>query len=201
METFDPCLQLDELQAPLCWEDIFANRHPVEIEIGIGKGTLLRRMAATTPHHNFVGIERASKYFRIAVHRVTRDRQSNIRLIRTDALYFIGKFVADESVAVFHIYFSDPWSKRRHAKRRLFQPHTVSLLERKTAPGGEVRIRTDMDWYFGDIATLFEQHTRLRLVEKGVLPASAIPPEMQTNYEIKYRATGKTIFFVTLQKS
>ncbi|MBM3336016.1 hypothetical protein FJY63_15260, partial [Candidatus Sumerlaeota bacterium] len=103
--------------------------------------------------------------------------------------------------AAFHIYFSDPWPKRRHAKRRLFQPSTVSLFERKTARGGQVRIRTDVDWYFADIVALFEQHTRLRAVEKGILSPDTIPPDMRSNYEIKYRAKGKTILVLTLEKA
>lgn len=200
MEPFDPILHLNEIEAPLCWPDVFGNAHPVEIEVGIGKGTLLRRLAAALPDRNFVGIERALKYLRIAAQRIARDGQANIRLVRTDALYFIEKFVADASVAAFHIYFSDPWPKKRHAKRRLFQAPMVRLLESKTAPGGLIHIRTDVDWYFAAIVNLFESETRLAVVEKGALAADVLPAEMQTNYEIKYRAIGKTVFVLTLQK-
>jgi tRNA (guanine-N7-)-methyltransferase len=157
-------------------------------------------MAAAAPERNFVGIERAVKYVRIAAQRIVRDQQTNIRLVRTDAVYFIDKFVPDASVAVFHVYFSDPWPKKRHAKRRLFQPPTVRLLEAKTAPGGLIRVRSDVDWYFADTCDLFERQTRLRVVEKGRLPADSLPPEMQTNFEIKYRAVGKTIYTLTLEK-
>jgi tRNA (guanine-N7-)-methyltransferase len=201
MEPLDPNLHLNELEAPLRWADVFGNSNPVEIEIGIGKGSLLRRMAAAAPDRNFVGIERALKYLRLAAQRIARDRQTNLRLIRTDALYFIEKFVPDDSVAVFHIYFSDPWPKKRHAKRRLFQPPTVRLLERKTAPGGLICVRTDVDWYFAEIADLFERETRLKVVEKGALPPDALPPEMQTNFEIKYRAVGKIIYKLNLQRA
>jgi tRNA (guanine-N7-)-methyltransferase len=200
MEPFDPNLRLNELEAPLRGPAIFGNDHPVEIEIGIGKGSLLRRVAAASPDRNFLGVERALKYLRLAAQRIARDGQTNIRLVRADAIYFIEKFVADDSVALFHIYFSDPWPKKRHAKRRFFQAPTVRLLETKTTPGGLIRIRTDVDWYFADIADLFERETRLLVVEKGPLPANALPPEMQTNFEIKYRAVGKTVFGLTLRK-
>ena len=200
MQPFDPYLHLNELEPPLDWRAVFGNTHPVEIEVGIGKATLLRRMAAASPERNFVGIERALRYLRIAAHRITRDRQSNIRLVRTDALYFIDKFVPDASVAAFHIYFSDPWPKKRHTKRRLFQAGTARLLESKTAPAGFVRIRTDVDWYYDTIVELFERETRFGVLENGALLPDAIPPEMQTNYEIKYRATGKTILALTLHK-
>jgi tRNA (guanine-N7-)-methyltransferase len=200
MEPFDPNLRLNELDAPLRWSDVFGNDHPVEIEIGIGKGSLLRRMAAASPDRNFVGLERANKYLRIAAQRIARDNQTNIRLVRTDAIYFIEKFVADESVAAFHIYFSDPWPKKRHAKRRFFQAPTARLLESKLAPSGLILIRTDVDWYFADIVDLFERDTRLAIAEKGSLPTDSLPPDMQTNFEIKYRAVGKTIFALTLKK-
>lgn len=200
MEPFDPYLHLNAIEPPLDWRAVFGNTHPVEIEVGIGKGTLLRRLAAAAPDCNFVGIERALRYLRVAAHRVARDRQANIRLVRTDALYFIDKFVPDASVAVFHIYFSDPWPKKRHAKRRLFQAPAIRLLESRTAPGGLIRIRTDVDWYYATIVELFERETRLAVVGKGILAADALPPEMQTNFEIKYRATGKAIFALTLQK-
>jgi len=200
MEAFDPYIHLNEIEPPLSWARIFGNENPVEIEVGIGKGSLLRRMAAASPQRNFVGIERALKYLRIAAYRVARDRQRNIRLVRADAVYFIERFVPDESVAVFHIYFSDPWPKKRHAKRRFFQPPNVRLLEKKTAPGGLIHIRTDVDWYYADIVELFERETSLEIREKGILGEDAVPPEMQTNFEIKYRATGKTIYGLRLRK-
>ncbi|MCX8038012.1 MAG: tRNA (guanosine(46)-N7)-methyltransferase TrmB [Candidatus Sumerlaeia bacterium] len=201
MESIEAMLALDESQAPLSWPAVFGNFGPVEIEIGMGKGTLLRHLAAAAPERNFIGIERANKYLRLAAQRIARDRQSNIRVVRADAVYFLETFVPDASIAVFHIYFSDPWPKRRHAKRRLFQPRFVQLLERKTAAGGLLHIRTDVDWYFADIVRLFETETALAIREKGILDAAALPREMQTNFEIKYRATGKTIYALTLQKS
>jgi tRNA (guanine-N7-)-methyltransferase len=198
--VFDPFLHLNELEPPLRWSEVFGNDNPVEIEIGIGKGTLLRRMAADAPDRNFVGIERALKYLRVAGQRITRDEQTNIRLVRTDAVYFLDRFVPDASVAVFHIYFSDPWPKKRHAKRRFFQPPTVRLLEARTAPRGVIHVRSDVDWYFANTCALFEHETRLRMIEKGALDPDALPPEMQTNFEVKYRAVGKTIYGVTLEK-
>jgi len=201
MEPFDPNLHLNELEAPLRWPYVFGNGHPVEIEVGIGKGSLLRRMAAASSDRNFVGIERANKFLRIAAQRIARDCQTNIRLVRTDAVYFIEKFVADASVAAFHIYFSDPWPKKRHAKRRFFQAVTVRLLESRLAPGGLIRIRTDVDWYFADILELFERETHLAIAEKGSLPTDSLPPDMQTNFEIKYRAVGKTIFALAVRKT
>jgi tRNA (guanine-N7-)-methyltransferase len=122
-------------------------------------------------------------------------------VVRADAIYFVEKFVPAASVAAFHIYFSDPWPKTRHARRRFFQTQAVRLLEARTAPGGMIRIRTDVEWYYTEIVALFERQTRLAAVEKGALSAGALPPELQTNFEIKYRAIGKPIFALTLQKA
>jgi len=203
METppFDPTLNLAALSAPLCWADVFGNDNPVEIEIGIGKGSLLRRMAAASPERNFLGVERANKYLRIAIERVARDRQMNIRLVRADAIEYLEKFVPGASVAALHIYFTDPWPKKRHAKRRFFQPSTVRLLAAKIAPGGLIRIRTDVDWYYEDVARLFAAEApALEVLDQGEVPPDAIPPEQQTNFEIKYRAVGKPIYRLTLRK-
>ena len=200
MDAFDPWLHLDELEAPLSWETVFGRTAPVEIEVGIGKGTLLRRLAAASPDRDFVGIERALKYLRIAAQRVARDRQTNIRLVRAEAISFLETFVPDASVAVFHIYFIDPWPKRRHGKRRFFQPETVRLLERKTAPGGCIRVRTDVDWYFDAIVGLFRQASPLEILEQGRSIADATPAALQTNYEVKYRAVGKPIYAATMRR-
>lgn len=200
METFDPFLHLNEVYSALDWAEVFGNENPVEIEIGIGKGTLLRRMAAEAPDRNFVGVERALKYVRIGGQRITRDLQMNIRLVRTDAIHFLQKFVPAASVSVFHIYFSDPWPKKRHAKRRLFQPETVRLLEDRTIPGGAIRIRTDVDWYHVDICELFERESGLEVVEKGRVAPEAISPEMMTNFETKFRAVGKEVYSLSLRK-
>jgi tRNA (guanine-N7-)-methyltransferase len=200
MQPFDPFLHLNEIEPPLDWPAVFGNDHPVEVEIGIGKGTLLRRLAAAAPGRNFVGIERANKYIRIAGQRIARDRQTNIRLVRTDAVDFLDRFIHPESVAVFHVYFSDPWPKKRHAKRRLFQAETVRLLESRLEQGGRVFVRTDVDWYYDDIVWLFEDQTQLTVLEKGEAPAESIPPELRTNYEVKFRAVGKSVYRITLQK-
>jgi tRNA (guanine-N7-)-methyltransferase len=120
----------------LDWEAVFGNRQPVEIEIGIGKGRYLIAAAQAQPQTNFVGVEWASKYLRIALDRGQKRRLSNLRLVRADAREFVEFFVPAASARAFHLYFPDPWPKKRHHKRRLFNASFLNEVARALEPGG-----------------------------------------------------------------
>src|SRR5512137_837050 len=119
---------------------IFGRTGPVHMEIGSGKGTFLVAQARAQPDVNFLGIEWARKFYRHAVDRIGRWGLGNVRIIRTDAATFLREFVPPESVDCFHIYFPDPWPKKRHHKRRLLQALNMEVLIRRLKPGGELRI-------------------------------------------------------------
>ena len=115
-----PDIRVDpaDLDGSIDFAQIFGRPGPVHIEIGSGKGTFLLNEAQAFPEINFFGIEWASKYFRHAVDRIGRWGVANVRLIRTDAAAFLRDCVPNESVDCFHVYFPDPWPKKRHHKRR-----------------------------------------------------------------------------------
>ena len=106
---------------------IFGRAGPVHIEIGTGKGTFLLNQARAQPGDNFLGIEWARKYYRYAVDRIGRWGLTNVRIIRTDAATFLADFIPDDSVECFHIYFPDPWPKKRHHKRRFIRPDNLGI--------------------------------------------------------------------------
>src|SRR5258706_4238641 len=114
-------LDVDTLARPIDWQQLFENPNPVEIEIGTGKGTFLTEQAKARPEVNFLGIEWARWYWRYASDRLRRNGCTNARMVRADANYFLVEFVPDASLSVVHIYFPDPWPKKRHHKRRLIQ--------------------------------------------------------------------------------
>jgi tRNA (guanine-N7-)-methyltransferase len=116
-----------------------------ELEIGSGKGTFLLQQATLEPDTNFLGIEWAGEFWAYAADRIRRAEMRNVRLLHGDATEFIRTRVPDAITAVIHLYFSDPWPKTRHHKRRVVQDHTLREFHRILAPGGELRIVTDHD--------------------------------------------------------
>ena len=114
-------LDVEKLPRPLNFAELFGNDHPVEIEIGIGKGTFITEQAKARPDVNFLGIEWARWFWRYSSDRLRRNKCENARTVRAEATYFLTEFVPTESISVLHIYFPDPWPKKRHHKRRLVQ--------------------------------------------------------------------------------
>ena len=124
---------------------------PYEIEIGSGKGTFLVQEATRCPERDFLGVENAGEFFRHATDRVSRHALKNVRMLYANAVEFITYWVADHSVAIIHLYFSDPWPKARHHKRRVLQRASLEQFHRVLQANGEVRLVSDHDdlwrWY------------------------------------------------------
>lgn len=174
------------------WDRLFRNGRPVEIEIGCGKGRFLINSAMANPDINYIGIERALRYFRIMKERVIRRELANVRLLRDDAVYFVERFIPEEAVSAYHVYFPDPWPKKRHRKRRLFNPGFLDEVVRTLPGGGTLDFATDYVEYYEEIRALLDASDRLgRLAE--------IPKRVRelgrdlTNFETKYTAEGRAI--------
>jgi len=194
-------LDVDTLPRPLDWRQVFGNDHPVELEIGTGKGTFLTEQAKARPEANFFGLEWANWFFRYASDRLRRNHCANARMVRAEAGYFLTEFVADASVSVLHVYFPDPWPKKRHHKRRLVQEPFLRQAERILAPDGRVQIVSDHKGYF-------EENIEPTLKSSGVLqvvdynrPGSAGEGEfVGTNFERKYRREGRPFYALAAVK-
>jgi tRNA (guanine-N7-)-methyltransferase len=127
---------------------VFGNARPVELEIGSGKGTFLVARAAVRPEVNFLGVEWAKAYCAYAADRVRRAGLSNVRLLCADADDLVRRRLAEQSLWRIHIYFPDPWPKRRHHRRRLIQPPFLAAVRRCLRIGGQLIIVTDhLDYY------------------------------------------------------
>lgn len=195
-------LKPENLRARIDFVQVFGRAGPVHVEIGTGKATFLLNEAQARPDTNFLGIERANKYYRHAVDRIGRWSLANVRLIRTDAAAFLADFVPDSSVDCFHIYFPDPWPKRRHHKRRFLNEANFEQLLRCLKSGGQLRIATDHANYFEEIQKLVEAR-RAQFQETEFLPAAgAQPGELTgTNYERKYIKDRRQIYTIALKKN
>ena len=194
-------LDVDALPRPLVWGEVFGNDHPVELEIGMGKGTFLTEQAKARPEVNFFGIEWARWFWRYASDRLRRNGCLNARTVRAEAGYFLAEFVPPASVSVLHIYFPDPWPKARHHKRRLIQPKFMPLVERVLAPGGRLRVVTDHQGYFEEnIEPSVRGAAGLRVVDYN-RPGSAGEGEfVGTNFERKYAREGRPFYAVAAVK-
>jgi len=194
-------LKPTDLDGKIDFVRIFGRSGPIHIEIGSGKGTFLLNQAMAQPQVSFLGIERAGKYYRYAVDRIGRWGLTNVRIIRTDAATFLADFVPDNSVDCFHIYFPDPWPKKRHHKRRFFCPANLEQLLRTLKTGGNLKITTDYTEYFQLITELLEVN-KGRFEPMEFLPtAGAKDGEwVGTNFERKYRKEQRPIFRLTVRK-
>ncbi len=194
-------LRAEDLDDKIDFIRIFGRPGPVHIEIGTGKATFLLNQARAQTDANFLGIERDNKYYRYAVDRIGRWQLTNVRIIRTDAATFLANFVPDSSIDCFHIYFPDPWPKRRHHKRRFFCPANLGHLLRCLKTNGWIRIATDHTDYFEKIKQMItDQNEKLEEIE--FLPAAGADSSEQTgtNYERKYLKDQRPIYTLAVRK-
>jgi tRNA (guanine-N7-)-methyltransferase len=194
-------LKAEDLDGKIDFVRIFGRSGPLHIEIGAGKGTFLFGQAAAQPGDNFLGIERARKYYRYAVDRIGRWGVTNVRIIRTDAAGFIADSVPDDSVDCFHIYFPDPWPKKRHHKRRFVCPANLEHLIRCLKSAGQLRIATDHADYFEQIKMVLAARSDALEEIDFVKPASAEFGEwVGTNFERKYINDQRPIYTIAARK-
>jgi len=193
-------LDVETLPKPLNWAELFGNDHPVELEIGMGKGTFLTEQARARPEVNFFGIEWARWFWRYASDRMRRHNCLNARTVRAEASFFLTEFVPEGSLSVLHIYFPDPWPKARHHKRRLIQPKFMPVVERVLKSGGRLQVVSDHQGYFEENIEPSVRGSNLKVVDYN-RPESAGEGEfVGTNFERKYRREGRPFYAIAAVK-
>ena len=193
-------LNLEELDGKIDFCRIFGRCRAVHVEVGSGKATFLVSEAAIWSDDNFLGIEWASRYYRYGVDRIGRLGLKNVRIIRADVTQFITEHIPDNSVDCFHIYFPDPWPKKRHHKRRFLRTENMNQLVRCLKPCGTIQIATDHSDYFSQIQSILSTEDRLKEV-RFTRPAGAGEGELAgTNYERKYIKDGRAIYTIAVKK-
>ncbi|MBE6345314.1 MAG: tRNA (guanosine(46)-N7)-methyltransferase TrmB [Spirochaetaceae bacterium] len=146
----------------LNYTEIFSNTNPVVVEIGFGMGKATAIIAEENPNINYIGIEVHKPGVGKLLGEIRRRNLQNIFIIEFDALEVLEKMIPDQSVSAFHVFFPDPWPKKKHHKRRLMQrPHT-DLLAKKLMPKGYIYMATDWEPY-GEFA--LEQLSSTPLLE------------------------------------
>lgn len=171
---------------PFDWPTLFCNEHPVEIEVGFGKGLFLMTQGQARRDINFIGIEIERKYVMMTATRLAKLGLANVKLACTDARWLLKERVKAASVAALHIYFPDPWWKTRHKKRKLFTRDFADQCVRVLRPGGHLHFATDVADYFAETIAMLEE-----IGELHALPAPDVVD--LTNFERKYRKEGRAI--------
>ena len=188
----------------LNFADIFGNTHPVELEIGSGKGTFLLAIAQAKPEHNYIGIEWAKQYAEFAADRFRRHNLANARIVYGDASWWVRCHVPDNALTAIHIYFPDPWPKTRHHKRRIIQLPFLKEVHRMLIPGGILRLVTDHADYFAHMEETLKAQSDLTVIPfTSPVPLKPDAPEgsiVGTNFERKYIAEGRSFHATAAQK-
>ena len=170
------------------------NAHPVIVEIGSGKGRFLIGTAMEHPEWNLIGIEKSLHYHRVIRDRVLKRGLTNVRLINHDAFLVLRDMFPDASIDQLHIYFPDPWPRKKEQKRRIIRTEVLLEIRRVLVDGGSAIYVTDHREYFEVAAPLIEAEFR---AERRIPGPEDIP---RTNYEAKYRAEGRPIYEVRFWK-
>ena len=184
---------LRDLDAPLDLPACFGNGNPVEIDVGCGRGLFLYNESGAQPDRNFLGIEVDFREGRRAAARLKRRGLDNARVLGGDVHEAFDRYVPAASVAVVHVYFPDPWWKRRHRRRRVFTDEFVGRMLRVLEPEGIVSSASDVGEYFDVIRNLMDHHPAFVPLPPLPETAGANVHDYLTSFERKARRLGDTI--------
>jgi len=164
-----------------------SSARPLVLEIGSGMGDTTVEIAAARPEVDFVAVEVHGPGVGSLLKQIDARGLKNLRVIRHDAIEVLENMVADESLAALHLFFPDPWPKKRHHKRRLVQPEFAALAARKLAPGGILHAATDWPDY--------AEHMSEVLSREALLAPAAAPRYQRpvTKFESRGRRLGNPV--------
>lgn len=185
-------------------ESVFPVQQPLEVEIGSGKGLFMAHESVKTPNHNFLGIEIANNYAAYCALQLakTNDEQgvSNAMMIAGDATPIMTTNLQDDSVEAVHIYFPDPWWKKKHRKRRIINPVIVNNIYRVLRVGGKFHFWTDVEEYFQSALELIKEISQF----KGPFPVEEVPAndpmDYRTHFEKRTRENGQPVYRCYFEK-
>lgn len=182
----------------LDFKKVFGNDNPVIIEIGFGMGESTARIARENPNINYLGIEVFLYGFSKLLSVIANEGLSNVRIMRFDAVQVLEDMIEDESVSGFHIFFPDPWPKKRHHKKRLIQLPFTTLLSQKLKKGGYIYCVTDWQEYANQMLAVLSETPNMANAYNGFATPRSWRP--QTSFERKGLEKSYTINEVWFEK-
>jgi tRNA (guanine-N7-)-methyltransferase len=159
----------------------------VVLEIGSGMGETTAAIAAAHPELQFVAVEVHGPGVGSLLNRLASQEIANVKIVRHDAVEVLERMVEDGSLAGIHLFFPDPWPKKRHHKRRLVQPEFAALAARKLRPGGILHAATDWPEYAEQMRAVLSAESRLRPAARGLCPRPT------TKFEARGRRLGNLV--------
>jgi len=166
-------------------ERFFPKAQPLDVELGSGDGSFLVEYAALHPERNFIGIERLLGRLRKLDRKGRRAGLINLRGLRIESSYFLQYLLPAHSAAALHVYFPDPWPKRKHRRHRLINESFPTLARSSLEPGGTVFLRTDDSDYFEQMRRVFENTDDFA---QASIPESLA--KVRTDFEREFNARG-----------
>jgi len=174
-------LTLDYQAIPLDYHSTFSCNAATIVEIGFGMGHATADIAEARPQDNFIGVEVHTPGVGALLKMLVERQIQNVRVIQHDAVDVMKQMIADNSLAGIHVYFPDPWPKKRHHKRRLIQPEFTTLLAQKLVPGGYIHCATDWQEYAEHMLQVLSLESMLVNTAEGYAPRPTFRSE--SNFE------------------
>lgn len=173
------------------FKDVFEQQHPLHIEIGMGKGDFIYEMARRNPDINFIGIEKFPSVIAAAINKINqKEKLNNLKLMHYDAIQLNDIFAKNE---VDHIYlnFSDPWPKKRHAKRRLTSHAFLDVYKNILIDNGQIEFKTDNRGLFEySLVSVNQYPMNLEYVSLDLHHSPEMENNVMTEYEKKFSVNG-----------
>jgi tRNA (guanine-N7-)-methyltransferase len=194
LDTLMPIYGIPFTDTPLDFDRAFGRRAPRVLEIGFGMGETTAVIARMRPDDDFLGIEVHSPGVGSLLRQVKEQGLTNVRVIRHDAVELVATMIPPASLAGIHVFFPDPWPKKRHHKRRLLKPAFVHDLAQRLAPGGYVHTATDWEDYAHEILATLTAEPLLANAADGFAPRPDYRP--LTKFETRGLKLGHRVWDV-----
>ncbi|HET7793184.1 MAG TPA: tRNA (guanosine(46)-N7)-methyltransferase TrmB [Rhizobacter sp.] len=176
LETLGPKFVLPYAPQPLVTEQVFGRQAPLVLEIGFGMGGATAQIAQALPGTDFLGVEVHTPGVGALLKLIDEKRLSNLRIVQHDAVEVLEHMIAPGSLAGVHIFFPDPWHKKKHNKRRLVQAPFIAGLVTRLAPGGYLHCATDWQPYAEQMLEVLSADPALRNTAEGYAPRPEYRP-------------------------
>ena len=176
LETLLPVFGVPYQTTPPDWDSVFGRTAPMIVEIGFGMGEATAHIARVRPQDNFLCCEVHEPGVGALLKRIGEQGQTNIRIVQHDAVEVLDHMLAPASLDGVHIFFPDPWHKKKHNKRRLIQPPLVAKLAARLKPGGYIHCATDWQPYAEQMLQVLSAEPLLVNTAEGFAPQPEYRP-------------------------
>ena len=176
LDTLLPRYGIPFRTTPPDFDVLFGRIAPRVLEIGFGMGETTAAIAQARPGDDFIGVEVHGPGVGSLLKRVADLGLTNLRVIQHDAVEVVAAMIAPESLAGIHVFFPDPWPKKRHHKRRLLKPAFIGELARRLVPGGYLHVATDWEEYAHEVLAFLATEPRLVNTAEAFAPRPGYRP-------------------------